>query len=98
MLSDEKGILHEKCEPNCGDDASQYKGVFMRNLQYLAQASANVTINTFVENNANTLWALAQGSDHQLGPVWSGAPGRPSVASHSSALDALVAAVAVGRG
>ena len=97
-LSDEKGILHEKCEPNCGDDATQYKGVFMRNIQYLAQASPNENIDIFVENNANTLWSMAQGSNYQFGPVWSSASGRPSVASQSSALDALVAAVAVGRG
>ena len=97
-LSDEKGILHEKCEPNCGDDATQYKGVFMRNLQYLAQASPNEAINIFVENNANTLWSMAQGSDHQFGPVWSSASGRPSVASHSSAVEAVIAAVALGRG
>lgn len=95
-LSDPQGILHEKCEPNCGSDAPQYKGIFMRNLQYLEQARPNEAVKTFIENNANTLWARAQDFNGEFGVVWSGPPGSSSVATHSSALDGLVAAIAMG--
>ena len=95
-LSDSKGILQEKCEPNCGSDAPQFKGILMRNLQYLQQASPNDTIKDFVQTNANAIWSRDQGSNQTLGLTWSGPPGRMTAATQSSALDALVAAVAVG--
>jgi hypothetical protein len=38
-LSDSNGVLHDPCEPNCGADGSQFKGIFMRNLQILQAAS-----------------------------------------------------------
>jgi len=31
-LTDKNGILHDPCEPNCGADGSQFKGIFVRNL------------------------------------------------------------------
>lgn len=95
-LSDSRGILQEKCEPNCGSDAPQFKGIFMRNLQYLQQASPNDTYKDFVQNNADAIWSHDQGSNQTLGLTWSGPPGQVTAATQSSALDALVAVVAVG--
>ena len=95
-LSDVNGILREKCEPNCGNDAPQYKGVFMRNLRYLERARPNEAVKTFIQHNANTLWTRAQDSSQKFGLVWSGPPGGSSVATQSSALDAIVAAIALG--
>ncbi|GAB1211388.1 hypothetical protein ATERTT37_000502 [Aspergillus terreus] len=40
-LGDENGILRESCDPNCTGDATQFKGIFMRNLQRLEQESAS---------------------------------------------------------
>ena len=96
-LSDSSnGILEEKCEPNCGSDAPQFKGIFMRNLQYLQQASPNDTYKDFIQNNADAIWSHDQGSNQSLGLTWSGPPGHMTAATQSSALDALIAAVAVG--
>ena len=39
-LSDSNGILHDPCEPNCGADGPQFKGIFMRNLQKLQFTSS----------------------------------------------------------
>ena len=38
-LTDNNGILHDPCEPDCGGDGSQFKGIFARNLQILQQTS-----------------------------------------------------------
>lgn len=94
-LSDSTGILRESCEPSCGGDASQFKGIFMRNLQYLQQASPFDAYVQFIQDNAISIWTLDRGSEDELGLVWSGPYDNAANAStQSSALDALVAAVA----
>lgn len=30
-LTDARGILHDPCEPDCGGDGTQFKGIFVRN-------------------------------------------------------------------
>ncbi|KAF7894761.1 uncharacterized protein EAF01_010211 [Botrytis porri] len=99
-LSDSNGILHDACEPDCGADGAQFKGIFMRNLQKLHQASPDSSYLTFISNNAKSIWANDRNTKNNiLGVNWAGpfiAPGDAS--TQSSALDALVAAVAVGGG
>lgn len=96
VLSDSNGILHEKCEPNCGNDAPQFKGILVRNLQYLQQAYPDDAVKYFIETNANSIWSKDQISDQKLGLLWSGPPSPMTAATQSSALDALLAAGAVG--
>ncbi|KAK5133085.1 hypothetical protein LTR08_008195 [Meristemomyces frigidus] len=88
------GILHDSCEPDCGGDGSQFKGVFARNLQILQQYSPETRYATFLENNANSIWSNdRQGSELSL--VWSGPFEAPANAStQSSAMDAIVGALA----
>ena len=94
-LSDKDGILHDKCEPNCGNDAPQFKGILMRNLQYLQQAYSNDNVKRFIQNNADSIWAKDQGPGQAFGVDWSGPSTKTTTASQTSALDALVAAMAV---
>ena len=72
----------------------------MRNLQKLHQASPDSSYLTYIANNANSIWANDRDTKNNiLGVNWAGpfiAPGDAS--TQSSALDALVAAVAVGGG
>ncbi|KAF1356123.1 glycoside hydrolase family 76 protein [Delphinella strobiligena] len=92
-LSDSAGILHDACEPNCGGDGSQFKGIFMRNLQYLQQASPSDAYVQSIQDNAISIWTSNRGSGDKLGLVWSGPYDNAANAStQSSALDALVAA------
>lgn len=63
------GILREPCEPNCGGDGPQFKGVFMRNLGYLYQQTKNQKYSAFITNNANSIWNSARSGSH-LGLIW----------------------------
>ncbi|KAK3688079.1 glycoside hydrolase family 76 protein [Podospora appendiculata] len=103
-LSDENGIIHEidNCdsgkEPDCGDDGSQFKGIFVRNLHYLFGAVPQDAFRATILNNADSIWTKNRNSKNQLGLVWTGPPeagNGPTAGTHSSALDVLVAALAV---
>lgn len=92
------GILYEGCEPNCGGDGSQFKGIFMRNLHYLQIAAPQDTVRNFILANADSIWNTDRDGSNRLGVTWTGpasAGGGPTAGSHSSAMDALVAAIAV---
>jgi predicted alpha-1,6-mannanase (GH76 family) len=94
-LSDSSGVLHDPCEPNCGVDGSQFKGVFMRNLQILQAAVPDNSYLAFIVTNAASIWANDRNSANQLSVDWAGPFVNPANAStQSSALDALVAAAA----
>ncbi|CAK7228490.1 hypothetical protein SCUCBS95973_006898 [Sporothrix curviconia] len=100
------GILHESCEAgggNCGGDGPTFKGVFLRNLHYLQQeptldAATAGAFKAYILQNANSIWNTDRvAGSNQLGLVWSGPPtagGAPTAATHGSAMDCLVAAIA----
>ncbi len=92
------GVLHDPCEPNCGADGSQFKGIFMRNLQILQAASPDNSYLDFIASNAVSIWnkdRSSSGSGDLLSVDWDGPFVSPANAStQSSALDALVAATA----
>lgn len=90
------GILYEGCEPDCGADGAQFKGVFMRNLRVLQQAAPQDAFKSFLLKNADAIWANDRNTTNdQLGPTWNGPFAAASAGTQSSAMDALVAAVAV---
>ncbi|KAI0106292.1 glycoside hydrolase family 76 protein [Nemania sp. FL0031] len=89
------GVLYEGCEPDCGADGAQFKGVFMRNLRALQQAAPQDAFKSFLLKNADAIWSNDRNSDNQLGPTWNGPFATASAGTQSSAMDALVAAVAV---
>ncbi|KAJ8129532.1 hypothetical protein O1611_g4100 [Lasiodiplodia mahajangana] len=89
------GVLYEGCEPDCGADGAQFKGVFMRNLRSLQQAAPQDAFKSFLLKNADAIWANDRNSNNQLGPTWNGPFATASAGTQSSAMDALVAAVAV---
>lgn len=94
-LSSSNGVLHDPCEPNCGADGAQFKGVFLRNLRILQVASPNNAYLSFIAANAANIWKSDRNSNNQLSVVWDGPFIAPANAStQSSALDALVAAAA----
>lgn len=94
-LVDGDGILHDACEPHCGSDGTQFKGIFVRNLMLLEERRPKAAYRDFIFRNAESILAHDQGPDHSLGEVWSGPVGGVNASTQSSALDALVAALTV---
>lgn len=94
-LVDTNGIMHDICEPNCGADGVQFKGIFVRNLVALDHAYPQVAYKTFIETNADAIWNKSQGPNFQFGQVWSGPFDAGKAGSQSSALDAIVGAAVV---
>jgi predicted alpha-1,6-mannanase (GH76 family) len=95
LLVDSKGVLHDPCEPHCGADGVQFKGIFVRNLDLLNGAQPRAAYRDFVFANADAIWIAAQGPNYQLGEVWSGPFIVGNAGSQSSALDAIVAAASM---
>jgi len=91
-LSDDNGILHDPCEPKCGSDGVQFKGIFIRNLVLLDKVHPNKLYESFISKNADTLWEYARGPNFQLAERWSGPFDSANAASQTSALDVLVGA------
>lgn len=97
-LTDSNHVLHDVCEPDCAPDGTQFKGVFMRNLVKLQQASPDDLYKTVIEANAQSIWDNDRlTSNNSLSIDWAGPfVNWVNASTHSSALDALVAAVVVG--
>ncbi len=91
-LTDSHEIMHDTCEPNCGADGVQFKGIFVRNLKLLWNDFPNPHYKTFIDANAQSIWRNSQGTKHQFGQSWSGPFDAGNAASQSSALDVFVAA------
>jgi len=98
-LVDANGILHDRCEPNCGGDGVQFKGIFVRNIMALNDAFPDARYVQFAQANADSIWnndqgTYDQGTAYEFGLVWSGPfnPDPHAAASQTSALDAIVAA------
>lgn len=96
-FTDYNGVLHEPCEPNCGADAPQFKGVLLRNLMRLQEVVPDPIFKQFFDTNAFAIWTLDRDHGGKLGLVWSGPYVTATASTHSSACDALVAAAAAHK-
>ncbi|KAJ5782336.1 Six-hairpin glycosidase [Penicillium paradoxum] len=94
-LADSNNVIHEFCEPECLPDGTQFKGIFIRNLRKLQKASPHALYQEVISSCAESIWANDRNEKGQFGVNWAG-PIQAVVdaSTHSSALDALVAAVA----
>jgi predicted alpha-1,6-mannanase (GH76 family) len=98
-LADGNGVLTEpgfNSNPNMGSDLPQFKGIFMRNLQILQQATGNQEYANFIRKNADSIWSNDQSSANgTFGNVWDQYYGQDLPQGHGSALAAIVAAAGV---
>ena len=98
-LADTTGVLHDVCEPHCGEDGTQFKGIFVRNLRELYEARPQGSAYAqSILNNAKSIWSQVQPKDYRLGEVWGPPFGAINASTQGSALDALVAASALAPG
>ena len=97
LLVDSNGILHDPCEPKCGADGTQFKGVLIRNLALLDKTHPQAAYESFIDANADSIWKNDQGPGFQLGQVWSGPFNGTDAAIQSSALDTLIGAAGLQR-
>ena len=102
-LADPQGVLHDPCEPDCGEDGVQFKGIFTRNLAQLQAGAPNPSFNGFLTSNANAVWSLARtprGANDvnaRFNTVWSSQAGPVNAGSQTSALDVLNAAASLAK-
>ena len=96
-LTDAQGILHDSCEPKCGADGTQFKGIFVRNLRALDKTSPQAAYGRFVMSNAESIWRHAKAPEYRLGEVWCSTEGAVDASSQSSALDSLVSAAYLSK-
>jgi len=94
---DAKGVLYEKgCEPgNCGEDAVQFKGIFIKNLYYLYRTDHKRAYKDFIIKNAEAIWAHDRDDSNNLGLHWDGPFDNVEARRQSSATDTLNAAIAL---
>jgi predicted alpha-1,6-mannanase (GH76 family) len=88
-----QGVLEEP--PGGGPDLPQFKGIFMRNLARLHEAAPRAEYKAFAETNAVSIWRNDQGARHQFGVRWEGPFDGGDGTRQTSALDALIAALAM---
>jgi predicted alpha-1,6-mannanase (GH76 family) len=94
-LVDKRGIFHEPCEPDCGADGTQFKGIFVRNLALLYGVAPRPTYKDFIVTNADSIWKGMQVLNSEIGTMWSPQYGKANASTQSSGADALVAAAEV---
>jgi len=98
-LVSSNGILTEPCSGTCpsqNPDQTQFKGIFIRNLDALYQVTGNRSYLEFIDKNASSIWENDRNIYDQIGYDWSGPISAPdqsfNASTLSSGLDALNAA------
>ncbi|MET7950099.1 glycoside hydrolase family 76 protein [Micromonospora sp. NPDC005324] len=94
------GILTEACDApdrTCGDNAKQFKGIFMRYLMDLADATGVTSYRAYARVQSDRIWSADRDSLNRLGQRWTGLtssayPNGRDWRTQASALSALLAA------
>jgi predicted alpha-1,6-mannanase (GH76 family) len=95
-LTDARGILAEPCEPAGRDgDQTQFKGIFVRNLQGFSRHSGKQAYPAFIVANADSVLARAASPAGQFGLRWAGPFDKADASRQASALEVLIAAATV---
>ncbi|MBA5223920.1 glycoside hydrolase family 76 protein [Streptomyces griseoaurantiacus] len=97
-----EGVLTEVCDTGtstCDDNQKQFKGVFVRHLADLADATRSPAYRSYLRTQADSIWTADRDPLNRLGQRWAGGtpntPGGTNVQdwrTQASALEALTAA------
>jgi predicted alpha-1,6-mannanase (GH76 family) len=69
------GILTESCDSltaTCDDNGKQFKGIFMRYLMELADATGVAAYRTYAQTQATSIWQNDRDALNRIGQRWSG--------------------------
>ncbi|EPS25666.1 putative alpha-1,6-mannanase [Penicillium oxalicum 114-2] len=94
-LADANLVIHDVCEPDCAPNATQFKGIFIRNLKMLHMVSPREIYRKVISSCAASIWANDRNDLNELGVDWAGPFASADASTHSSAMEALVAALSV---
>ncbi|MFF9125555.1 glycoside hydrolase family 76 protein [Streptomyces sp. NPDC014889] len=90
------GVLTESCDTGtraCDDNQKQFKGIFVRHLADLADATGSAVYRAYITRQADSLWRTDRDPLNRLGQRWAGAaPNQSDWRTQASALEALTAA------
>jgi predicted alpha-1,6-mannanase (GH76 family) len=89
----QSGLLTESCDPTntCDDNQKQFKGIFIRYLTELDQATGGA-YGGFLRTQSNAVWNADRDSLNRAGERWSGAnPNGRDWRTQASALSAVLA-------
>lgn len=91
------GVLTESCDAgtaSCDDNQKQFKGIFMRYVMDLADATGGGAYRTFAQVQANALWSADRDFLNRIGQRWAGQnPNVRDWRTQASGLGALLAAL-----
>ncbi len=94
----ESGVLKDPTEPHPNGDAVQFKGIFIRHLSYLYKHSKSPDIEQFIHHQVEALWNRARNpKTGEIGAIWDGPFDQADAARQTSAIDALNAALSLGK-
>ncbi len=74
ILVSSSGILTEPCTGSCptqNPDQTQFKGIFIRNLDALYQVTGDQAYLAFIDRNASSIWENDRNINNQIGYDWS---------------------------
>ncbi len=94
-LTDDQRVLHDPCEPRCGEDGVQFKGIFFRDLLALLKTSRSPQLSQLITTNADSAWNKARTAGNQFSTDWAGPPEDSGTGSLIAALDVLTAALGI---
>ncbi|MGW5097153.1 glycoside hydrolase family 76 protein [Streptomyces nodosus] len=90
------GVLTESCDTGtrtCDDNQKQFKGIFVRHLADLADATGSAAYRAYLATQADSLWRTDRDPLNRLGQRWAGTgPNQSDWRTQASALEALTAA------
>ena len=97
----QNGILTESCDAvnrTCDDNGKQFKGIFMRYLGDLADATGVASYRAYARTQADSVWTADRDSLNRIGQRWNGQspaayPNARDWRTQASGLGALLAAV-----
>lgn len=91
------GVLREPCEPNCGVDGPQFKGIFVRTLCELYRTVNKASYRDFILRNADSIWLQCRNPSNQFGLCWADNFDHADAARQSAAVDTLNASIVASR-